>query len=241
MSLLFATDLDGTLLSPESQVSERTRRALAAAFAHPELEVVFVTGRPLRWMEGIAEATGHSGTAICANGALVVDLVTMEPEAVHPIGDAVADEVRARLRGLEPEFTFGQESAAGEVVKLLAWAPAGSGHHVDRLLPEAHARVSHLVEVTHSNPDALLLEMSARGVSKASTLEAFAAERGFVADQVVAVGDMPNDVPMLRWAGRSYAVGNAHPLAAEAADAVIAANSEDGVAQLIEGLLRELG
>ena len=240
VTLLFATDLDGTLLGPDSRVSARTRAALRRAFDHPEMDVVFVTGRPLRWMTGIADETGHDGTAICANGALVLDLVTMEPEAVHGISEPTAEEVRARLSELEPNFAFGSESAAGEVVKLLAWAPSDAGHHVDLLLPRALERVNDLVEVTHSNPDDLLLEMSALGVSKASTLEHYAAERGLSPEHVVAVGDMPNDIPMLRWAGQSYAVGNAHPHAAAAADAVIPANTEDGVAQLLEQVLDSL-
>ena len=48
---------------------------------------------------------------------------------------------------------------------------------------------------------------------------------------------MPNDVPMLRWAGRSYAVANAHPAAQAAADHVVGSNDDDAVAVLIESLL----
>jgi hydroxymethylpyrimidine pyrophosphatase-like HAD family hydrolase len=48
---------------------------------------------------------------------------------------------------------------------------------------------------------------------------------------------MPNDVPMLQWAGRSYAVANAHRDVLEVADEVIASNDEDAVAGLIEQLL----
>ena len=48
---------------------------------------------------------------------------------------------------------------------------------------------------------------------------------------------MPNDVPMLRWAGRSYAVANAHPAAQAAADEVVGSNDEDAVAILLESLL----
>jgi hydroxymethylpyrimidine pyrophosphatase-like HAD family hydrolase len=49
---------------------------------------------------------------------------------------------------------------------------------------------------------------------------------------------MPNDIPMLEWAGRSYAVGNAHPAVQAAADEVIGTNDDDAVALLIESLLR---
>jgi hypothetical protein len=56
-------------------------------------------------------------------------------------------------------------------------------------------------------------------------------------EDVLAVGDMPNDVPMLKWAGHSYAVANAHPAARDAADSIIASNDQDAVAELIESLL----
>ena len=48
---------------------------------------------------------------------------------------------------------------------------------------------------------------------------------------------MPNDVPMLLWAGRSYAVANAHPAVIEAADETVGRNDDDAVAALIESLL----
>ena len=60
---------------------------------------------------------------------------------------------------------------------------------------------------------------------------------GITAAEVVTIGDMPNDVPMLQWSGRSYAVSNAHPLAKQAARGVVGSNDEDAVAVLIESLL----
>jgi hydroxymethylpyrimidine pyrophosphatase-like HAD family hydrolase len=56
----------------------------------------------------------------------------------------------------------------------------------------------------------------------------------------MAIGDMPNDVPMLEWAGRSYAVANAHPAVLDAADEVVGSNDDDAVAILIEGALSGL-
>ena len=57
---------------------------------------------------------------------------------------------------------------------------------------------------------------------------------GITADDVVAFGDMPNDVPMLRWAGLGVAMGNAHPEAIAAADEVTTPNTDDGVARVLE-------
>ena len=47
---------------------------------------------------------------------------------------------------------------------------------------------------------------------------------------------MPNDLPMLTWAGTSYAVANAHPSVLEVADRVAPANDDDGVAEVLSAL-----
>ena len=82
-----------------------------------------------------------------------------------------------------------------------------------------------------------LVEMSAAGVTKASTLALLCEQLGVSPAEVLAFGDMPNDIAMLEWAGTSYAMGNAHPSAVAAAGHVAPRNDEDGVAQVVEQLL----
>ena len=65
-----------------------------------------------------------------------------------------------------------------------------------------------------------LMEISAPGVTKGSALVGLAEELGVEAADVIAFGDMPNDLPMLTWAGTSYAMANAHPDVRSAADHV---------------------
>jgi hydroxymethylpyrimidine pyrophosphatase-like HAD family hydrolase len=82
-----------------------------------------------------------------------------------------------------------------------------------------------------------LLEMSAPGVTKATTLALLCERLGIERSEVVAFGDMPNDLPMLSWAGTSYAMANAHPTVLDAADHVAPSNDEDGVARVLAGLV----
>ena len=93
-----------------------------------------------------------------------------------------------------------------------------------------------LAEFTHSNSADGLLEISAAGVSKAAGLARYCHERGIASEHVIAFGDMPNDLPMLEWAGYSVAVGNAHADVLAAADEVTAPNDESGVARVLERL-----
>jgi HAD superfamily hydrolase (TIGR01484 family) len=79
-----------------------------------------------------------------------------------------------------------------------------------------------------------LIEVSAPGVTKATGLADAAERLGVEASDVITFGDMPNDVPMLKWAGHGVAMANAHPDALAAADEVTASHAEDGVAQVLE-------
>ena len=89
------------------------------------------------------------------------------------------------------------------------------------------------VQITHSSLDGLV-EISAAGITKASGLAILAEKHGVAAADVVAFGDMPNDLPMLAWAGCSVAMGNAHDDVLAVADEVTSTNDEDGVAQVLE-------
>src|SRR5436309_6973709 len=104
-----ATDLDGTIVRSDGTISERTRNALAAAEAAGAL-VVLVTGRPPRWLGGVADATGHHGVAVCANGALVYDLHREQVVQSFPLAVDMAREVVARLRAAIPGIGFAVES-----------------------------------------------------------------------------------------------------------------------------------
>lgn len=118
-------------------------------------------------------------------------------------------------------------------LKLLAKDRAADA---DEFLSSADRLLAGRASVTHSSSFGLL-EIAAPGVTKATGLAELAARHGITAAEVIAIGDMPNDVPMLEWAGRSYAVANAHPAAQAAADELCGSNEEDAVALIIEALL----
>jgi hypothetical protein len=256
---LVASDLDGTLLRSDGTVSDRTRAALAAVEGSGRT-LVLVTGRPPRWMAPVVEETGHAGLALCANGAVVYDLATERVVQEHLIDPAVGGEVVAAIRAALPDVVFAVERSGArglgrEQAYALGFTPRGEVlvAEADELLAEPVAKllarhpeldpddmlarvrevVGDLVEVTHSSTSGLM-EISASGVSKAVALSRLADELGVPAEEVVAFGDMPNDLPMLGWAGHAVAVANAHPEVLAAVDEVTGTNDEDGVAQVLE-------
>jgi hypothetical protein len=258
---LVACDLDGTLLRTDLTISRRTIEALDA-LTDCGVPFVIVTGRPSRWMAPVLEQTGVRGPVVCANGAIVLDPATGDTLAEWPIEPDVLVEVTRRLRAAVPGIAFAAEygdalvreaeyptrldedradvrvGSYAEVVsrpvpKLLGRLP---DLDADLLLARADAAIAGLATPTHSSFVGLV-EISAFGVTKATGLAYLAEQYGVAAADVVAFGDMPNDIPMLEWAGRGVAVGNAHTATQAVATSVTAANDEDGVAVHLEQLL----
>jgi Cof subfamily protein (haloacid dehalogenase superfamily) len=258
---LVATDLDGTLLDSGGRVSARTRAVLDELDA-AGVPVVFTTGRPIRWMEELWEAVGGHGLAICSNGGIVYDVARREVRTARTIPGEVLLEVAAMLRHELPGTVFALEKTTGfakepgfmprlavnlapdvptapledlvdgDVVKLLA-------RHEDHEPEPYWERVARALGeqvVTTWSSTGTLVEISAAGVTKATTLAAVAAEMGLGPEDVVAFGDMPNDLPMLEWAGTSYAMANAHPSVQDLADRLAPHHDEDGVAAVLADL-----
>ena len=256
--LLVATDLDGTIVRGDGTISART----VAAFARVEqagAEFVLVTGRPPRVMAGIAAVFGHRGLAICSNGALTYDMrsdtvvagTLISPadlaaaavalrEAIPGIGIAVEYPDGPAADGVFQAITFDTNTSIprqGDEALFARPAAKLLGRHLgyspDELLALAAPVLDGLVSACHSNAKGLI-EASAVGVSKATAVAELAARNGIGPESVLAFGDMPNDLPLMAWAGTSCAVANAHQDVLAAATYVIGSNEADGVAEYLE-------
>ena len=78
------------------------------------------------------------------------------------------------------------------------------------------------------------LEIMHPGVSKGEGLKTALKARGLCPSQVIAFGDEENDLPMFGLASYALAPANAKDTVRHAADRIIGANSEDGVAAFLE-------
>lgn len=122
------------------------------------------------------------------------------------------------------------ELLAAPAVKMLVRCPRLASDTMIGMLTPA---VGDTADLTFSHPRGLV-EISPPGVTKASGLAEVAGRLAVPAAAVVAFGDMPNDVEMLRWAGHGVAMGNAHPALLEVADEVTSSNAEEGLALVLE-------
>lgn len=258
---VIATDLDGTLLRDDKTISSRTRDALARASAVGARHVV-VTGRPARNCATLLKPLGYQGWAVCGQGTELYDvgtdrlrsLAVLDRRTVRALLSGIADvagplQVGVVTAGLSSEFVvtpdFGDRIRHGWRVaesrsQLWAEEPAKVLVQSELLDDETLAALARAVcqdEVTVTCSGEGLVELVPAGVSKASGLAAAAQEMGFTAAQTIAFGDMPNDIPMIEWAGYGVAMGNAHPDVRCRADETAPTNHDDGVAVVLERLL----
>jgi Cof subfamily protein (haloacid dehalogenase superfamily) len=261
---LIGTDLDGTIVPFDRPISQRT----IDVFTHAHelgVEIFFVTGRPPRWMKQVQEAFNF-GMGICGNGALLYDFKEEKILDSWLIAPEELTKGAAKLRKVIPGAAFAVENFAGfhreqtynprwdkgqddlgvsmieehlsePAIKFLVRSQ-GEKISADEMLAIADSTVGDFLTVTHSNPHESLLEISALGVSKGSTLAKVAEKLGISRDDAVTFGDNPNDLSMLAWSGRSYAMKTGHPATHAIATGIAPECNDDGVAQVIEELLK---
>jgi hydroxymethylpyrimidine pyrophosphatase-like HAD family hydrolase len=253
-------DLDGTLLRSDQTISPRTIAALAR-IGSADARFVFVTGRSPRHTAAVLGPLRYQDTVICSNGALIYDMRRASVIDQHLIPARLLAEAAGRLRqaipGLGIAVEFADKLIRDDLFKAAAWEADESmprlpdaqlfardaakllGRHpglpADELLALAAPAIGEIVNVYHSG-GARLVEATAAGVSKGSALADLARRLGIAAADVVAFGDMVNDLPMLAWAGTSFGMANAHPDVLAMVDQVILGNDEDGVAAVLEHL-----
>ncbi|MGW3007272.1 HAD family hydrolase [Streptomyces sp. NPDC001219] len=258
---LIATDLDGTLLRADETVSERTRRALAAATAAGAAHIV-VTGRAVPWTRHILDALDYRGLAVCGQGGQVyhagehrlLTSVTLDRQlaglALAKIEAEVGPLYLAASRdGLEGEVLVGpgyrvQEGPLPNVLlddTGALWAAPINKVYLqhptlddDALALAARQVAGDLVGVTVAG--AGIVELLPLGLSKATGLSLAARRLGLTAKETIAFGDMPNDIPMFAWAAHGVAMANAHDELKAVADECTASHEDDGVAAVLERL-----
>jgi len=260
---LVASDIDGTLIHSDGTLSPRTIGVLDQLYSRG-IPTVLVTGRPVRWLRQLYDQMLEPLPAVCANGAVVYDPDTDEVLRTTPLSVELLLDVTSQLRAAIPDVALAVEVEDGRsfwheeswplrwtgdhqevrvlaspeelisvpAVKLLA---RSASYGPDEFAALVSSTLGGLAEATHSSSSALV-EISAAGVTKAAGLAWLCEREGFTAEDVVAFGDMPNDLPLLAWAGRSVAMGNAHPAVRAIADEVALPNDEDGVAVYLEKL-----
>ncbi|MBD2759591.1 HAD family phosphatase [Yimella sp. cx-573] len=259
--LLIGLDVDGTIVHYDGHASERVTSAIKAVLDAGH-EVVIATGRSVTGTVPIVDLLGlTSGFLVCSNGAVTAQIAPEEPHGYRLLDCVTFDPrpVLDRLRGAWPDGVVATEVIGegylvsdhfpdGELlgdVKVVPWeelaqpttritfrSPSGTAEEFVKL-----ADGLGLHGVNYGVGYSAWLDINPEGVSKASALEKIREHHDIDVADTVAVGDHRNDIEMLGWAGRGVAMGQAPDDVKAIADGVTDTVEEDGLAQVLEGLL----
>ncbi len=257
---LLALDLDGTTLSHMGELAPAVRDALREL---PDaVEIVIATGRSIIATTPILEQLGLAhGYAVCANGALtleldpafeggyrVIDQVTFDPKTVIEKMRLALPEARIAVEEPGVGFKVSRHFPEGELMgasREVSWEELVE-HPVTRVTlrqPEATAEeFMEMVEraglhgVSYAVGWSAWLDINPEGVSKGSALELVRRRVGVEPIHTVAVGDQRNDLEMLYWAAWGVAMGNAPDEVKAIADEVTLDVDEDGLVPIVEAL-----
>lgn len=259
---LIATDLDGTLLGPDGRLSARTIAAVRAAH-EAGITVVAATGRSHHTALPRVSPAEVVRYLVCSNGASLYDHHVGAVVDSHPISSDSLPQVIEVLRhelgepcfGWEHPEGFGWESAFVDYHPVIDDERATVVPRLDSPWPDSVAKLfvghgelqrDHLLDaVTPHLVDGLVatcsgarfVEVTGAGVDKAFGVARLCARLGVAPDEVLALGDQLNDLALLRWAGRSVAMGGSHPAVLDAVTEVAPSCAEDGAASVLEALV----
>lgn len=255
---MLALDIDGTLLRSDHKLSRSVLNAIQAAQAQ-DIKLVLATARPPRAAKTVYKHLGLDTFQVNYNGA-VVHCPTKNTFLVHnSLKPRLAKALIQTARELVPEIVVhleiddrwitdhddprykpGQKGVQPDVVGPL-------GPHlkspVTKILfkddPKVIGDLHTVIRKKFGTQVALpvssrhMLQVVSAGSTKANALAYIADQYGIAPEEVIAIGDAPNDEPMIQWAGLGLCVENGWSSTKAAADAVIPSNDEDGVLHAI--------
>lgn len=253
--MLFAFDLDKTLVTNDYQLPERTPSVMRALRDAGHV-VTVLTGRPLGSARRFLDALGVAGPYSVNHGAQVMDeggrvlrrtrliaadvRAVLEPWVVHPsveyscvVDDQlfVKDPADQRWHWAHTESRLVSRfdpTIDTDADKVVFAAETTTREIVDHVAAKAPLAERYLWNDG-------FLEVVAAGGDKGAGLAFIADRLGFAQHEVVAFGDGLNDVSMVRWAGHGVAVGpEAHPDTIAVCKERVASPEEGGVLGWLE-------
>lgn len=261
---LIAIDIDGTLVHDDGFLSPRVVEQVqrVRSLGH---EVIIATGRSASQAIPVVFDVGiKDGYAVCSNGAVTIKVDPNEPRGFshHEVITFQPREVITKLVEKLPTAHFAVENVDGSYNFHRPFPTYALGDEnyetpINELMDEPVSRVvvlspDHAADefieliseiglhsVSYSIGYTAWLDISPKGISKASALETHRASLNIKPNQVIAIGDGRNDIDMLKWAhsngGFGFAMGQGPEDVKAAASAVVASVEDDGVAEVLAG------
>ncbi|NLA04961.1 MAG: HAD family hydrolase [Firmicutes bacterium] len=261
---LLAIDLDETLLDAGSKISPRSKQAIRAAMERDVIVTISTGRMHLSSIHYVRELElDREWPVISYMGALIktagnertlfhCPMTLQTAVSVAAAAEESSEEVCAYIN---EQFYINRENRYSRYYRKKYDVPVEVVGRLDRFLEKEGCRPTKMTifnwegefsgiegrlskdyagRFTMLRPHPFFLEFTHRKATKGQALHRLAGALNIEREEMISFGDSANDLDMIQYAGLGVAVANAVPEVLEAADLITAANTEDGVARLIE-------
>ena len=236
------SDVDGTLLNSVHRVTPRTGEWIHRIL-DKDIPFVIVSARSPSGIYPIMKRNGFECALISYSGALIMDrdrTVLYSKEIERGLAERIEQFFVKKAYDmswciysgddwLSPDRSDPRILREESIVE--AQSREGSPGTILRIEEEVKRAFPEVAVVKSSD---ILLEIMAKGISKAEAVKRFCAHLGISPDETIAFGDNFNDVEMLEAVGRSYVMGNAPEEILDRFPYHTADNDHDGIADVLE-------
>lgn len=258
---LVALDVDGTLLNEDRKITDKVKFSIQKA-KEKGIKIIIVSGRGFRGVESLVRELGLEDLVVSLNGAAVTDstgetLVFSEhldskicsnilklseemnistllfvdkdvyAEKYDYAAEIFEENDRVKVNCIHRKLSeFYRDQPAGKLLMI------GEHERLNDFKEMVWKKYGNKINVTFSMPH--FLEVYSPNINKGVVLNKVAEYYGIKRDEIIAIGDGENDIPMIEYAGLGVAMGNANDKVKEKASFITKTNSEDGVAYVLE-------
>lgn len=242
-----AIDLDGTLLNRHGKIMAANKAAVQKAITQ-EIQIVICTGRPYKEALGFSQELGlnqsnqfiidYGGSMIQDDSGQVIYQQMLRNQDCTDIAQFMfANKINYKLIDnlgnlYDSDQDWTEKRMLQPQLAVLKFLMSGHKGKIDKWSDLLHQEFDGKYFVVKTSPKEV--ELCPPNVNKGTALEYLIKHLKLKPKQVAVIGDMDNDLPMLKLAGLSIAMGNANSNVKNESDVETLDNDHDGVSAAIE-------
>jgi Cof subfamily protein (haloacid dehalogenase superfamily) len=181
------------------------------------------------------ESSGHAVLALQDTGTAGVDYLITADVALNPATAHWMRVTAAKVHRVPSLADYRHE----HTIRVGIVAEPDEVARVEKELAEKFGERIMMMSIRVPQAGVTVLEVFDPAVNKWEGIMHVARRHGITAEQIIAIGDDVNDVPMLTRAGLGVAMGNARPEIQAIAKRVIGHNKDEGLAEFLEELVAQ--
>lgn len=259
---LIAMDLDGTLLDMNKKISDKTKSYLKRLKAKGYI-IVIATGRILNNAIDVTDGAEFANYVVSDAGGLIYDMQNNEILAKKVISKETISKICSRYNddieyiemcdlNYYHKYTDKNypESNFSKIIKDIdsfikntdvIHISINMNNNLEKMYNYLTTNFNDIESyfMQDSFSDNKWIDISVKKVNKYEAIKIISERENIANNDIIAFGDSPNDLEMLKYCGIGVAIGNALNSVKEVANYVTKTNNEDGIMYFLEEYLKD--